>query len=145
MYAREQQGLGSEEERTELLVIRNVIKYHTQRARTKWVRQWDEQAAIERLEAEKRRLKREELLAARAQEQRVEIDPRDAIRARLEHVITQPVLAGTSHQLQDLIHARQKVNAAHGLHKRSMQCCGCLLITKMKLIGLTMSLYFLMN
>lgn len=94
MDSREQQGIGSEEEKKELSLIKGCIKYHTSRVRNKWINQWDEQAAIELQEAEQRRLKREELLAARAREQRVEIDPRDAIRARLEHVITQPVPPG---------------------------------------------------
>ena len=87
MYARMEQGIGSDEEREELRRIKNCIVHNASRSRNKWIKEFDEQAEVERQEAELKRLRTQELLAARAREQRAEIDPREAIRARLENVL----------------------------------------------------------
>ena len=87
MYARFEQGLGSEEERAELQTIKNCIIHSTRRSRGKWIKEFDAQAEAERQEAELKSQRTQELLAARAREQRAEIDPRAAIKARLENVL----------------------------------------------------------
>ena len=87
MYARMEQGIGCDEELAELRTIKNCIAHSASRSRGKWIREFDAQAKVEHQEAELKRLRTEELLAARAREQRAEIDPREAIRARLENVL----------------------------------------------------------
>ena len=87
MDAREQQGIGSDEEREELRRIKNCIVHNASRSRNKWIKEWEKEQQADREAAEERTLKRRELLAARAREQRAEIDPRAAIRARLENVL----------------------------------------------------------
>ena len=87
MYARMAQGIGSEEEREELQTIKNCIAHSASRSRNKWIKEFDAQAKVERQEAELKRLRTEELLEERAREQRAALDPRAAIKARLENVL----------------------------------------------------------
>ena len=88
MYSRFEQGIGSTEENAEMKTLFGAIKYQTQRSRNRWIKVFDAQAEAERQEAELKSLRTQELLAARAREQRAEIDPRAAIKARLENVLS---------------------------------------------------------
>ena len=42
MYAREQQGIGSDEEREELRRLKNCIAHSASRSRNKWIKEFDE-------------------------------------------------------------------------------------------------------